>query len=50
MKAFLKRLFCRHEYKWQRKVSLFHALNGEEHVYRCSKCGKIKERKWVEYR
>lgn len=49
MKAFLRKLFCKHEYKWQRKVESFFALNGHEEALRCPKCGKIKETRWISY-
>lgn len=49
MSNFFKRLFCKHEYKWQQKVELYSALSGFEKYYRCPKCGKIKKREWVGY-
>lgn len=49
MMDFIKRLFCKHEYTWQRKIEKFCALNGYEECLRCPKCGKIKETRWISY-
>ena len=48
MRAFLKRLFCKHEYKWQIALG-YSPINGQEYLLRCPKCGKIKERRWQEF-
>lgn len=48
-KTFFKKLFCKHEYKWQKRISIFTPLNGHEEYLRCPKCGKIKKSRWCEY-
>lgn len=43
--GFFRRLFCKHDYEFCRKVEKYAALNGEW-VYRvCRKCGKVKNPK-----
>ena len=43
---FIKRMFCKHEYKWQEKTMVggYLVLGVREFVYRCPKCGKVKEK------
>lgn len=45
----IKRMFCKHDYKWMRKVELYSRLNGETHYLVCTKCGKVKATREIEY-
>lgn len=51
MLKWIKRLFCRHEWKVCRKVNLhgFSCISGEQLYKRCTKCGKVKKHIFVEY-
>ena len=42
MLKFLRRLFCKHEYRWQVKGG-YMVLGCQDYLYRCPKCGKVKE-------
>lgn len=47
---YIKRIFCKHEYRWQQKTMGGYIILGvQEYVYRCPKCGKIKEKKIEKY-
>ena len=51
MLKWIKRLFCRHEWKFCRKVNLhgFSCISGVQLYKLCTKCGKVKEHIFVEY-
>ena len=49
MLKFIRRLFCKHKYRWQVKNDGgYCCISCREYLYRCPKCGKVKETK-VEY-
>lgn len=45
----IKQLFCKHEYRWCRENDKFCIISGETHYYICSKCGKIKDTRFIKY-
>lgn len=48
----LKQLFCKHEYHegtLQDPQAMFHRISGETYTTICTKCGKIKGTRFVEY-
>lgn len=49
MSDFIKKILCKHEYKWCRKSEDYYSLNGEYHYLVCSKCGKVKDKMWVKF-
>lgn len=49
IKLFFKRLFCKHEFSWCRRITLFQSISGETHYLVCQKCGKIKDTKFYMY-
>ena len=49
IKQFFKRLFCKHEFSWCRKVEKFHCISGETQYLVCQKCGKIKDTRFIRY-
>lgn len=42
----LKRLFCKHEFEWQRNIygDEIHYCGGKRSIWKCKKCGKIQYR------
>ena len=50
MKLMIKRLFCRHDYQWCRKIQSFSGLHGERIYLVCQKCGKVKDTMFLEGR
>ena len=48
MKLMIKRLFCRHDYQWCRKIQSFSGLNGERVYLVCQKCGKVRDTMFLE--
>lgn len=46
----IKQLFCKHEYRWCRKIDKFCIISGETQYYVCRKCGKIKDIRFIEYK
>lgn len=43
----LKRLFCKHDYEYVRKIEKYCNLNGDMIYKRCEKCGKLKGGKFM---
>lgn len=45
MKIF-KRLFCKHEYEWERNIygDEINYCGGKRSIWKCKKCGKIQYR------
>lgn len=49
MKRLFERLFCKHDYKWCRKIDKFFLLSGERQYLVCMKCGKVKDTRFFSY-
>lgn len=45
----LRRLFCKHDYKWFKQVTSLQSLRGETRIQLCTKCGKEKSRYLAEF-
>lgn len=49
MRDLLKKLFCKHNYNWCRKIEKYSCISGETHYLVCDKCGKIKDTRFISY-
>lgn len=47
-KGFIKKLFCKHDYKYYKDGNSLLA-SGEYQYLICSKCGKLKDKVFLEY-
>ena len=43
----LKQLFCKHEWELVKRKTTYVSLKGDMIYKRCTKCGKIKEYRYV---
>ena len=50
MRDLLKKIFCKHNYDWSRRIEIHGLISGERHCYLvCDKCGKMKDTRFISY-
>jgi len=49
IRQFFAQIFCKHNYEWCAKRSLYHSISGETQYLACRKCGKIKDERFIRY-